>query len=85
MPEIPNRITQKKVKELKEIKPKTIKAHLRKVTYPQQPGKQPALGFMNIPQTKEFEGEIQTYEKLKNQNKKKKRKKKKKNQVRILF
>ena len=78
LPEIPNRITQKKVKELKEIKPKTIKAHLRKVTYPQQPGKQPALGFMNIPQTKEFEGEIQTYEKLKKPKQEKEEKKEEK-------
>lgn len=70
LPEIPTRVTQKKLKEIREITGKKIRTHLQKVNVPTNPGKKPDLGFMNIPQTKEYEDEYEKWEKKKRKEEK---------------
>lgn len=70
LPEIPTRVTQKKLKEIREITSKEIRVHLQKVKYPNKTGKTPDLGFINIPQTKEYEAEYEAWEKKKRKEEK---------------
>lgn len=70
LPEIPTRVTQKKLKEIREITSKELRVHLQKVKYPNKTGKTPDLGFMNIPQTKEYEAEYEAWEKKKRKEEK---------------
>lgn len=70
LPEIPTRVTQKKLKEIREITSKELRTQLRKVNYPNKPGKKPDLGFINIPQTKEYKEEYEAWEKKKRKEEK---------------